>query len=465
MTNKQTKDFESGHAIVIGGSLSGLLAARVLSDHFERVMLLERDHFPALSEHRKGVPQGRHAHGLLASGFMAIKSLFPSLEDELIRAGAVPGDVVGDMRWYQYGGCKAKFNSGLSGLVLSRPLLESAIRRRVVGQPNVQALEGCNVQGLIASPDRRRVCGVRLARRAGGGEEALTAELVVDASGRGSQLPIWLEALGYDRPAQDTIKIGVGYASRVYRRRPGELDGDIGVIINPKPPEEKRLGGMVAMEGDRWMVTLGGWLGDHAPTDEQGYLAFARSLPAADIYDIIKYAEPLSDIAVYKFPSNLRRRYERLARFPEGCLVTGDALCSFNPIYGQGMSVAALEAVALQDCLNEHYWTTGLTELPRRFFKRAAQVIDIPWKLAASADFNYPEVKGRRPMGTGLVNRYVSKVHQVATRDRKVCRAFFDVANLLKPPAHLFRLDIMLRVLGEDLATARAPAHSPTAAG
>jgi 2-polyprenyl-6-methoxyphenol hydroxylase-like FAD-dependent oxidoreductase len=449
------------HAIVVGGSLAGLLATRVLSDHFDKVTAIERDRFPDGNENRKGVPQGRHAHGLLASGFRVMTSLFPGLQDELVQTGAIPGDVVGDARWYQFGGYKAKFQSGLGGILLSRPLLESTIRRRVLSLPNVQARETCSVLGLIVSPDRSRVTGVRLEHKTNGGEEELLADLVVDAGGRGSRSPAWLEALGYDRPTEEEIKIGVGYATRIYRRRPQDLSGDMAAIIAPMPPLEKRMGVILAIEGDRWIVSIGGWLGDHPPIDEPGYLEFARSLPAPDIYEVIKDAEPLSEIMVHKFPSNLRRHYERLTRFPEGYLVIGDAMCSFNPIYGQGMSVAALEALALRDCLNKQP-AGSLTGLPHRFFKRAAKVIDIPWTLAAGADFNYPEVEGKRPAGTDFINWYVGQVHQVAMHDREVCRAFFEVANLLKPPTSLFHPAMVLRVLRGSLTGRHKTARSHT---
>ena len=322
--------------------------------------------------------------------------------------------------------------------------MEATVRGRVLALPNVEAVEGARVRGLLTTADKSRVTGVRF-QRSGGSAEALQADLTLDASGRGSRTPVWLDALGYSRPAEDEIRIGVGYTSRCYRREPSDLGGDFGAIITGTPPHERRMGTVLRIDGDRWHVTLSGFLGDHAPADEAGFLAFARSLPAPDVYGFLKGADPVSEFATYRFPSSLRRRYERLARFPEGVLVTGDALCSFNPIYGQGMSVAALEALALRDSLAEQ--RESLDGLRRRFFHRAAKVVDTPWGLAAGADFAYPEVEGKRPFGTVLTTRYVARLHAVAAHDEVVCRAFFEVINLLAPPASLFRPRIAFRVL------------------
>jgi 2-polyprenyl-6-methoxyphenol hydroxylase-like FAD-dependent oxidoreductase len=443
-TTPSNRKISHAHAVVIGGSMAGLLAARVLSERFERVTILEKDHFPATAENRKSVPQGRHVHGLLAGGFRAMEALFPDLKDELLSAGAEVGDVVGDGRWHQFGRYKARFDSGLEGITVSRPLLEATVRGRVLALPNVGVVEGARVRGLLTTADKSRVTGVRF-QRSGGGIEALQADLTLDASGRGSRTPAWLGALGYPPPAEDEIRIDMGYTSRCYRREPSDLGGDFGAIVTGTPPHERRTGTMLRIDGDRWHVTLGGFLGDRAPADEAGFLAFARSLPAPDVYDFLEGAEPVSEFATYRFPSSLRRRYERLVRFPEGVLVTGDAVCSFNPVYGQGMSVAALEALALRESLAEQ--GESLDGLHRRFFHRAARVVDTPWGLAAGADFAYPEVEGKRPFGAALTNRYVAGLHAVAAHDEVVCRAFFEVLNLLAPPASLFRPRIALRVL------------------
>ena len=263
---------------------------------------------------RRGVPQGRHGHGLLASGLSGLKTLFPDFERELVAAGAVPGDVTGNVRWFQHGHFKARFTSGLDAILLSRPLLESCVRRRVQRLPNVSIVDNTRVSGLVS--DRGRVHGVRI-RRPGASESTVVGDLVIDASGRGSHTPQWLAEMGTDARHRRG-SVGIGYTTRLFRRLPGDLGGDRGIIIAPTPPYEMRIGFMLAMEGDRWIVGLGGWLGDHAPTELPAYVEFARSLPRPEIYDVLRHAEPQGEVATFGFPSNVRRRYEALKRFRTG---------------------------------------------------------------------------------------------------------------------------------------------------
>jgi 2-polyprenyl-6-methoxyphenol hydroxylase-like FAD-dependent oxidoreductase len=432
----------SDHAVVIGGSMSGLMAARVLSRHFERVTVIDRDALPPGVRHRLGVPQGRHGHGLLASGLSALKELFPDLERKLLSAGAVPGDVIGDVRWFQHGYYKAKFTSGFNGLLLSRSLLESAVRQLVTRLPNVTIVDHTHVRGVLTSADRWAFTGVRV-QFPGRAAADVHASLVVDASGRGSASPAWLERLGYEPPRVDDVNIDLCYTTRTFSRRPEDLGGDIGAIIAPLPPDFRRVGFMLAMEGDRWIVTLGGWLGERAPGSLPDFVEFSRTLSQPDIYEVIRSATPLTDAAYHHFACNRRWRYERLDRFPRGFLVIGDALCSFNPLYGQGMSVAALEARALERCLD-----AGDSRLPlwKQFFREAAAVIDTPWTIAAGSDFAFAGVTGAKPAGTDVVNWYLERLHHAASADRTVCRQFFDVANLLAPAPTLFHPSTILRV-------------------
>ena len=425
------------HAIVIGASMGGLLAARVLSDHFERVTILERDEFPAPGQARKGVPQGRHAHGVLATGWRIMQRLFPGFETELLEAGAQIGDSTGDGLWFQQGGYLAQTDGGLPVICLSRPLLEARVRARVLALPNVQARTGADVNGLL-SPECTRVTGIRLASAA----STLEADLVIDAGGRGSRSGAWLEALGYAKPEVSQIKIDLAYASRVYSRKASDLGGKTHLVMTPKAPHNKRSGVMVAQENDCWIVTLIGILGDHCPTDEAGFLEFAGSLPTRELYDVISSAEPRSEITQHRYPSSQRRHYERLTRFPEGFAVFGDALCSFNPAFGQGMTVASLEAQALEESLMD-----GLDGLWRRFIQRATKIVDIPWTLSASADLAFPEVQGERGPQVGIVNAYIGRLLEVAHSDPKLVVAFHQVSNLVKPPSSLFAPGIVWRVL------------------
>ena len=443
------------HAVVIGASMGGLLAARALADSFEEVTVIERDSFPPPGEHRKGVPQGRHAHGLLAGGREVLEDLFPGLTQELVDQGAIRHDGAAQSRRCFAGAYHCQSPSGTESLAVSRPRLEAQVRARLLALPNVRAIEGCDVLGLVASEDRSRIIGVRLIRRApGSADEVLGADLVVDASGRGSRTPAWLEALGYSVPAEEHLRIGMTYTSRLYRRTPEHLQGDIGVVVGATP-ETKRAAALLAQEGDRWIVTLAGYLDEYAPSDEPGFLEFARSLPTPDIYAVLKDAEPVSELVRYKFPANVRRRYERVARFPEGLLVFGDALCSFNPTYGQGMTVAALEARVLQQCL-----AGGREKLGQRFFRQASQVADRAWAITVGGDLRIPEVEGRRSVRGRLINWYLGKLHIAARHDPVVMLAFQQVANLMASPLSVLHPRITLRVLWGNLRPAPNTPHS-----
>lgn len=439
-----------GHAIVVGGSMAGLLAARVLSDHFERVTLIERDALPDEPTARKGQPQARHLHGLLAQGLQTMTRYFPDLPAALQEGGATVRDMAETMNWYAFGGYRARFTFGVQAALMSRPFLEWHIRRRVVALPNVAVLDACDVEGLLATDDRTRVTGVQLMRRDGPGQTvALHADLVVDAGGRGAQSPKWLQALGYARPEESSVRCGVGYATRLYRRDPNASSNQDWILITPAAPRERRMGGAFPIEGDRWIVSIGGWHGDHAPSDEEGFRAFAQSLPVPGVYKIISQCEPISDIVVHKFPASLRRHYEKLDRFPDGYLVLGDAVCSFNPLYGQGMTSAALQAAELDALLRERHG--ALAGIARPFFRRAAKVIDGPWQSAVGEDFRFPETVGPKAPGTNLINAYVAMVHRATHHDPVVGAAFLKVMNLMEPATSLLRPAMMRRVLASSL--------------
>lgn len=432
------------HALVIGGSLAGLLAARVLSDHFDRVTIVERDAVADRPEPRKGQPQTRQFHGLLAAGLDLLTDFFPRLDDDLVEGGAMVRDMGEAMRWYHFGGYRKQFEAGLRGMLVSRPFLEWHIRRRVLALPNVTLRDGHAVGGLEVSAEGQRVTGVAVADRADEDESAtIPAALIVDASGRGSRAPAWLEHLGYAPPPEEEVTVKVGYATRYYRRPEGE-GADEMVMTAPTPPDEKRMAVLSPIEGDRWIVMAGGWAGDYPPGDEPGFLAFLESLPVTDIHEIVSRAEPLSEIIVHRFPANRRRRYDKLRRFPEGFLVLGDAVASFNPVYGQGMTSAAMQARALDEVLQGG---TTPKNLWRRYFRQAGRVVERSWQLAVGEDFRYPETEGRKPPLTDLLNAYVGRVHRATHSDTVVYGQFLQVMNMLAPPTTLMHPRIVLRVL------------------
>jgi 2-polyprenyl-6-methoxyphenol hydroxylase-like FAD-dependent oxidoreductase len=435
------------HAVVIGASMGGLLAARVLADYYDTVTVVERDTFPAAGEPRKGVPQGRHAHGLHARGRVVLEQLFPGLTQEMVAQDGIVLDISRDFRWYANGGFHQPTTSGLEGLLVSRPRLEAGVLARVRALPNVRVLEDCDVPGVLASEDRARITGIRLVQRASGDAEAtLMADLVVDATGRGSRSPAWLAELGYEKPEEQQVRIDLGYASRLYRRTPDQLPGLRGFAIAGAPPRG-RNGVLLMQEGNCWNVTLGGYNGDFAPLDSQGFVEFARGLPTPELYQLIKDAEPLTDPLPYRFKANLRRHYDRLKRFPDGYLVFGDAICSFNPVYAQGMTVAANEALVLHACLAQ-----GSANLAQRFFKDVRPVLDGPWQVAVGNDLQLPHVEGSRTRMDRFMSWYIGKLHIAAHNDAALSVVFLEVVNMMAPPPRLLHPRVALRVLRGNLA-------------
>lgn len=443
-----------GHAVVLGGSVAGLLAARVLSDHYERVTLVERDVLALGVGQRRGVPQGRHLHALQPSGRRVLDELFEGFTAEMVGDGALVGDVLGAVRWILTGNRLAQTDAGLPALFSSRPFLEGHIRARVLALPNLTVRDGTDVLSLTATGDR--ITGVRVAancRTASATEPengTIEADLVVDATGRASRTPLWLEQLGYQRPAVERVEIDVRYATRSYRLRPGALDRDLLVAVTPTRTI-RRSGVLAVQEGGEALVTLIG-RGQQPPTDRAGFEAYAATLAFPDIADALRGAEPVGEPVRYRFPASVRHRYERLPRVPAGLLVTGDAMASFNPVYGQGMAVAAAEAAALRDML-----AAGVPD-PAAWFRRAAKAIDTPWRVAVGADLADPNVPGERTRMVRLVNAYLPKVHLAAARDASIAESLIRVMSMVDPPARLFAPGLVLRVLRTARRVAAAPA-------
>ncbi|HYC64761.1 MAG TPA: FAD-dependent oxidoreductase [Reyranellaceae bacterium] len=438
-------------AIVLGGSMAGLATARALINHFDRVTLVERDDLPPGTGIRKGVPQSQHAHGLLPSGYRILDDYFPGMMDELVAGGAMRGDLTGDFLWYQYGGWKLRADCGLGAIVVSRPFLERAVRERVVALPKVTLLPGHDVEEPLHDRAARRVTGVRVRNRSTGEVATLEADLAVDALGRGSPSPKWLADWGHGTVAESNVMIDVGYATGVFERRPGDLYGTTGAVIAGTAPQSTRFAAVLGAEGDRWTITLAGCLRDYPPTDLAAWREFARSLPTPDVHELTKDRKLMGPLVSYRFPANRHCHYEALKEFPEGYLVIGDAVCSFNPIYGQGMSVALSEAHALDRCL-----AAGSEGLAKRFFREVTRIVASPWAIATGEDYRYPQVAGKRPPGWRMISRYMERAHRVAGTDPVVQRRFFEVASLLAPPPAMMAPAIAWRVLrGGPANTAR----------
>lgn len=444
---------QNKHAIVIGGGMAGLVTGKVLSNHFEKVTIIERDHFPASPESRKGVPQGRHLHGLLARGLLVLEELFPGLERDLDAAGAPSFDHGLEAFVCYPTGWSVPFRSGVMIRSCSRPLLEWHVHRHLMANENVHFLERCRVIGLLSDASKRTVTGVQVHFHSGS-EEALQADLIIDASGRNSRPPKWLEKLGYaTRAVQETvIDPRLGYASGWYQPPPNWKADWKWLLISPRYPDVPRGGGISLIEGERWIVLLAGLRGVYPPTDEAGFLEFARGLIDPRIYELLKDAQPISPIYGYRQTSNYQRHYEKLPRWPEQFVALGDAVCAFNPFYGQGMTVSALGALALDAELHQQRLTHpnfDLTGLGQRFQKQLAKVNTTPWLMATSQDRGWTNTEGdaKPSLRSKLMQDYIARVIRLGRQNPKVRRAFIEVVHMLKPPTALMHPKIMLEVL------------------
>ncbi len=425
-------------ALVIGAGIAGLCAARTLADRFEQVLVLDRDELPDAPVVRRGVTQGGHGHVLLVSGQRALGELFPGLMDELVEAGGVRFDPGTDLSFYRFGSIWPPVPSELRLVTFSRPLLELAIRRRVAALPQVSFRDKVSVSALQGADGR--VTGARL-----DDGEVIETDLIVDCTGRGARSNHWLAALGFPAPRVEEVKVGVGYATRFYRRSPGDLATGSAVFSLPSPPEDKRAGLALPVEGDRWLISLGGWHDDF-PRDLPAFEQHARALPHPGIARLVERCEPLTDLSVVHYPASRRRYFEELSEVPGGYLALGDAICSFNPIYGQGMTCAALEAVELGKLLDGAGSTPG-QELATRYYQQAARIVATPWQFATGGDFSYPETGGERPRGIRLKNAYAKRVQLASMVDPQVRRTFTSVQHLITEPTALMKPAMVLRVL------------------
>ncbi|GIW71771.1 MAG: hypothetical protein KatS3mg102_1313 [Planctomycetota bacterium] len=470
----------AGSAIVIGAGVAGLAAAGALAKRFATVTIIERDRAPephAPPARRPGVPQGRHSHVLLPGGARALEGLFPGLGAELEAAGAEPIDWSSpQFRWNVPEGWLVRFASALRSHLCTRPLLEAVLRRRVLAQPGVRVVHGLEARGLIAERGHGAVRGVRARPRerrgAPAGTVCLYADLVIDASGRDSAIGDWLEALGHPRPAETVFDPGGGYATRLYRRRPGAAPYKA-LSVTAAAPHSPRGGFLLAVEGERWLVTLAGLGGDHPPLHERGFLEFARSLRVPEIYRTIAEAEPLGPIYGYRALDNRRRHLERIAPWPQGLIVLGDALCTLNPFYGQGMSVAALEAARLAAMLRAlppprpGAHDPGLPpQFAARVQRSLPEVFEPAWQIALGADLPALAARGaaRPGLRARLAQRYLRRVMAAATRDRLACLTLGEVLGLVRPGRALLRPRLLVRVLFGPRARppGRAPAGDPS---
>lgn len=480
--NKVSKKqgFLGEHAVVIGGSIGGLLTARVLSDYFERVTIFEADTLPDEPVPRKGVPQSSHAHGLLAGGANVVRKYFPGLHDDLVAAGAEYDDPM--LNWRRFGGGRwsPRVESGMGTYVMSRPLLETVVRKHTVAIANIELRVATPVSGYTHSTRDAHGAGsthsTREAHGAGsthGTREAhgagstsndaktaitgvileqsgeiVTADFVADVSGRNSKTASWIEPMGFTPPQCSNIGVDVGYVTfEVAVPSDKQRDWSVLVVNQKDIPKDTRAGGIFHKEGDRYLVLAAGFHKDYPPTDWPGFLAYMKSLPFSSIYDEIKDLQPIGEGHEYRFAAYLRRHYERFQHFPQRLVVLGDAICSFNPVYGQGMTVAAKEAEHLDACLKQCLESGGLDNVAQPFFEGAAEFVDTAWDGTTVEDLRYPLTRGERPKGYGLRKWLNRKFFALSATDEEFSVAFFKVINMVEPRESMLKPKYLLKAV------------------
>lgn len=428
------------HAIVIGGGIAGILAARVLRNHFSQVTLIERDSILDKPYPRKGTPQSTHVHVLLMRGHRILEALFPGFTHDLVSEGALVLDLISDW-WFIYtdGPTIQKPSGLLKGLTCSRQLIEWYLRSRLCRFPEINLLPETIVTGLVADSTKTRIIGLEV--RSNQKCKTVNADLVVDASGRSSRLPEWLSTLGCPSPKETVVNPFLGYSSRWYERR--STGNHKGVVVLPASGISRRGGIIYPVENNHIIITLIGTEKDYPPKGEAAFLDFARSIRDPSLAQAIELHHPVSTIQVYRGNINRWRHYEKLKSMPKNLIVLGDAVCVFNPVYGQGMTVAALGAQALDKYLERsHYQNFSLG-----FQQCLARQLTFPWLVTTSEDFRWAMTTGERPGFTRQkLQRFFDRVTQVAQKDPQINRVALEIGHLVKSPVYLITPSILWKV-------------------
>lgn len=437
-----------GRAVVVGGSMAGLCAARVLAPLFDRVTVIERDAMPAGIEDRPGIPQGRHVHALLARGLRELDELFPGFEARLRASGAVDIDFGLDFVALRPFGWAPRVSLGLQLLFASRALFEGTLRGLFRELPNVELVERTSAVGLVVSDRERRVTGVRISSSDPARGDELDADLVVDASGRGSKAPDWLREIGLEPPAETIVDSLAGYSTRWFAapdpsRWPAAWWWK-GIWLDPKIPEDLRAAVLFPVEGNRWIVTIGGLGGNYPPTDEEGFMAELRKLRSPILANAVELATPISPVYGNRQMANRVRHYERWRGDLAGFVAVADSACAFNPVYGQGMTASAICARVLEDGIRRH--GAGAPDLARHFFRAQARAQREFWDLATGADFMVPQTLGTPPFSSRLFVPYFKALLETAMDDMVVLTRFVEVLNMIRPASSLLAPSTIARV-------------------
>jgi 2-polyprenyl-6-methoxyphenol hydroxylase-like FAD-dependent oxidoreductase len=445
-------------AIVAGAGIAGLMASRSLSDFFERVIVLESDPLPKEATHRPGTPQSRHLHGLLAGGLQAVSRLLPGFEQSLSQAGAVRLRMGYDYRLERPGYDPfPQRDLGIFIYSMTRPLLEFTVRKALAEYPNIELRESCRAQEFIPAPGEAAVATVRF-ERSDGTSETLPADFVIDASGHGSLTLALLASVGCLLPEETSIGVDIGYASALFDIPEDAPPGWMGAATLPHYPHNKRAALILPVEGHRWILTLAGRYDEKPPADWDGFLMYAQQLRTPTVHNAIRHAKRPPEIARFGFKASRWRHFEQLEKFPRALLPFGDAICRFNPIYGQGMSVAALEADLLHGLLTAQSADgNGVTKVAAAFFAEAGKLIDTAWSAAAIPDFIDPRTEGQRPADFEDTIKFFGALLKLAAQDPAVHKLFIEVTSLLKMRS-AYRDPELVRRIRAVMAEAQASA-------
>ena len=443
MANKM----RNGHAVVVGASIAGLLAGRVLSEFFDRVTLLDKEPLDGEAAPRKAVPQGNHIHAILTPAYQVLKRFLPEVIDDLISGGAHIFDAGRDLNFFILGNWLTRGETGQTIIGATRPFFEYHLRRNVEVVNNIDIKPGRRFSRWLTDDSGKRFTGIVYEDE--GGEHQDQADLLVDARGRASALPAELSELGFGLAPEDTVGVDLGYTSRLFRAPGFNPDWSI-MILNPSAPETWTGGLMERVEGDRWIVTMFGYFNDHAPATEEGFLEYARSLEAPDIANFLEIAQPVSDFHKFGTPKCVMRRFEKMVAFPDRLLAIGDTVCNLNPVYGQGLTKAAREAEFLWETLSAHLSEFGSLHGFSDSFR-----LQLPnagaewaWQLTTGADFGFRQTTGERPSGAGFMGWYMTRLFTRSAKSLGARKGVFDATMLIKPPDSLMQPRMMLHALG-----------------
>jgi 2-polyprenyl-6-methoxyphenol hydroxylase-like FAD-dependent oxidoreductase len=434
-------------AVIIGAGIGGLAAAKAAAPHFEKVVVFDRDALPDAPAPRPGTPQSRHTHGLLAGGHRALERLFPGIERDFIAVGGVRYRVRRDMRFEVPGfDPLPQRDLGFDQFGLSRPALELVCRYRAEREPNIEFRPRTRVTELIASPTNDAVAGVRF-EDTRGTSGSLAADLVVDASGRASPTLRFLEAIGSANPPTVEIGIDQAYASTVFER-PDDAPTDwVFAVHVPAPPDSSRLGIILPMEEGLWSVSMCVNHGEAPPSGADEFMAFAKSFRMPTIYNAIRGAKRVSDIARFGMRCSVRRGFDKVSRFPRGLVPLGDSVCRFPPVQGQGMSVAAQEGSVLASLLESRRGRADpLAGFAESFFAEIQPLLEAPWAVAMN-DLVYPQTRGERPPDFETRMQYARALMRLAAEDAETDRIVFEVRSLLRPASALRDPELASRVM------------------